>query len=128
MRGEVAMSWVRAYRRIGAGVALLALALQLVLSFGHLHLADIASPSAPAVLQTAAAPDSGSPSDRHHRVHDVCAICATLNLTASSLLPAVAALALPFAIERAWRADFESVRISFEPHFLFQARAPPVLS
>jgi len=37
------MRWVRGHRRVGACVALFALALQLVLSFGHIHLADIAS-------------------------------------------------------------------------------------
>jgi len=108
-------------------LALFALALQLVLSFGHLHLADIAIPQAAAgVLAQAATPDSSAPPDRGAR--DICAICATLNLTASSFLPSVSALVLPLAIVEAWLTPIEATRISSDPHFLFQARAPPVLS
>src|SRR3981189_1978958 len=54
------MIWVRGNRRIGAWLGLLALALQLILSFGHIHLSDIAIPQA-AAADAAAAPQPGTP-------------------------------------------------------------------
>src|SRR5258705_9896143 len=49
------MLWVRTNRRIGAAVALFALAVQLALSFGHVHLdkAALFAPAAIAAPQTA---------------------------------------------------------------------------
>jgi hypothetical protein len=45
------MSWVRTHRRIGGTLALFALALQLVLSFGHVHPRDFAGIPGSAVAQ-----------------------------------------------------------------------------
>ena len=116
------MVWVRGNRRVGAWLGLLALALQLVLSFGHIHLSDFAIPQA-----AAAAPNPGTPSNRHHGTPDICAICVALNLTASSVAPTAASLVLPFVFAQAWLRDFEAALLSSEPHLFFQARAPPVL-
>ena len=121
------MIWVRGNRRIGAWLGLLALALQLILSFGHIHLSDIAIPQAAAAADAAAAPNSGAPTNRHNGTHDICAICVALNLTANSLVPTAASLVLPFVFTQAWLRDFEAALISSEPHLFFQARAPPVL-
>ena len=120
------MVWVRGNRRVGAWLGVLALAMQLIVSFGHIHLSDIAIPQA-AAAGAAAAPNSDVPTHRHHGAPDICAICATLNLTASSVVPTVAALVLPSLFTRTWRPDVVSARISSEPHLFFQARAPPVL-
>ena len=38
------MYWVRSNRRFGSWAALFALAIQLVLSFGHIHIEDTQSP------------------------------------------------------------------------------------
>jgi hypothetical protein len=120
------MMWVRGNRRIGAWLGLLALALQLILSFGHVHLSDIAIPQA-AAADAAAAPNPGAPTNRHNGTHDICAICVALNVTASSVVPTAASLVLPFVFAQAWLRDFEAALISSEPHSFFQARAPPVL-
>src|SRR5712675_100815 len=110
------MIWVRGNRRIGAWLGLLALALQLVLSFGHIHLSDLAIPQAAAadaaVADAAAAPNPGTPTNRHHRTPDICAICVALNLTASSVVPTAASLVLPFVFTQAWLPDFKAARIS----------------
>ena len=58
------MVWVRGNRRVGAWLGLLALALQLVLSFGHIHLGDLAIPQAAAAADAAAAPNPGSRASR----------------------------------------------------------------
>jgi hypothetical protein len=120
------MIWVRGNRRIGAWLGLLALALQLILSFGHIHFADIAIPQA-AAAAASPAPNPGTPANRHNGTHDICAICVALDLTASSVVPTAASLVFPFVPARAWLPDVEAALISSEPHLFFQARAPPVL-
>src|ERR1700716_534292 len=121
------MMWVRGNRHIGAWLGLLALALQLILSFGHIHLSDIAIPQAAAATDAAAAPNSGALTNRHNGTHDICAICVALNLTANSVAPTAASLVLPFVFAQAWLRYFEAALISSAPHSFFQARAPPVL-
>ena len=120
------MVWVRGNRRVGAWLGLLALALQLIVSFGHIHLRDLAIPQA-AAADAAAAPNPGTPANRHHGPPDICAICVALNLTASSVVPTAASLVLPFVFTQAWLPDFGAALVSSEPHLFFQARAPPVL-
>jgi hypothetical protein len=123
------MFWIRANRRIGATVALFALAVQLVLSFGHVHL-DKAGPFGPAVAGISApqAPSGGgAPPDRQHRpgADDFCAICAAISLASTLLLPAPAGITLPIAHAHAWPPEFQAALATREPHYLFQARAPP---
>jgi hypothetical protein len=124
------MRWVRLNRRIGAWAALFALALQITLSFGHVHLAKFAvSSSSPIGIAAVQAPErSGGPAnpDRHTGANDFCAICATIALVASSALPESARLALPVARPAASPREFAITLASDEAHFLFQARAPPV--
>ena len=52
------MRWVRTNRRWGTWLALAAMALQLVLSFGHIHLEKLASGSAIASMAASKAPSS----------------------------------------------------------------------
>jgi hypothetical protein len=77
------MRWFRRNVRFGSWCALFALAIQLVLSFGHLH---FASSAAAAALASAAEPLANAPDDqptpsKHSRVADYCTICASLHLT-----------------------------------------------
>jgi len=115
-------------RQLGARLALFALALQLVLSFGHIHAEDLGV-VAPANARSIAhnpASDDGSPppQDQDHR-NDVCAICVTLSLTSTSLLPIVASLVLPVAYGWEWPADIQTAQVSFDLEFYYRARAPP---
>ena len=119
------MHWVRRRLLAGSWAALFALAIQLALSFGHVHLAlQGTSLAAIASLQLqdgdGTAPD-GNPSGEH----DYCAICATLGVTSSSVLPIVSLLATPISHHQEWHAEYSPARISFVIDFLFQARAPP---
>jgi len=115
-------------RQLGARLALFALALQLVLSFGHIHAGDlgIAAPANPTSIAHNPANDDGPPppQDRGDR-HDVCAICVTLSLTSTSLLPIVAPLVLPVAYGWEWPADIQTAQVSFDLEFYYRARAPP---
>jgi hypothetical protein len=125
------MRWVRVNRRVGAWAALFALTLQITLSFGHVHLAKFATSSSPAAgmsLAQAAGRDGGPANPpRHTGANDFCAICATIALVASSVLPEPSALLPLVASERGWLNEFAGTRISFDPFFLFQARAPPAV-
>ena len=126
------MPWVRSNRRIAAWVASFALALQLVLSFGHMHLESmgLASPAVASSAQSQGAANDGAPpgGNRGEGADDICAICAALSLTATSALPTVVALVLALAQGREWLADVRSALIPFTLHFAFQARAPPGLA
>ena len=79
------MHWFRRNVRFGSWCALVALAVQLVLSFGHLHI--VTSGVAAAALASAAAPLAGPAEDpptpsKHSRVADYCTICASIHLAA----------------------------------------------
>jgi hypothetical protein len=122
------MRWVRRHERVGRWVALFALALQLTLSFGHVHL-DNTAPSPASVASVlpsqAASGDAPSDPDRHSAGHDFCAICATISLASTLLLPEPSGLMLPTAGPHRWLQDLEIARPLPEPHLSFQARGPP---
>jgi hypothetical protein len=111
--------------RFGSWLALFAIAIQLVLSFGHIHLEDIRGSSPVIAAPSQTQPSAPVDDDRGSAGHDFCAICASLNLTSSSVLPTVVSPAVPIYHPHAWIADVQPTQISYNIHFLFQARAPP---
>jgi len=125
------MDWFRSRSKLGAYLALFALALQLALTFGHVHL-DRAAPISADRFAVATADASNAaqvkptdPTDRHDRADDHCAICTLIHLAGTVVLAAPPSLPLP---------DI-SVRVPSEPPLafdfpsphraLFAARAPP---
>jgi len=125
------MRWVRTNLRHGAWCALLAMAIQIVVSFGHAHRIEGFRQGA-FLLQAAAGidnqstNDSGDPASMPGRlVLDYCAICVVINMGAS-VIPADAP---------ASGAPVDASKIQFLPdaeaapsalgRLLFQARAPP---
>jgi hypothetical protein len=117
------MRWIRGNRRIGAWAALFALAVQITLSFGHVH--KLALPSrAPAHAAQWQAADGGTPT-KHSDAQDFCDICATIAMVASSVLPSPAPLPTPVATTHVWIREFASAPLARKAHTLFQARAPP---
>jgi hypothetical protein len=119
------MNWVRRNSRLGSWAALFALTIQLVLSFGHIHLEGIQGSSAVIAAQSQVQPDNPADEDGGPAGHDFCAICAALNLTSSSVLPVVALPAAPFDHPHKWFAVLRPAHISYGIHFLFQPRGPP---
>jgi len=126
------MHWIRAHLRFGSRLALFALAVQMVLSFGHVH---IATPTLASTNEgrLAVADESGLAASRAiapiHRsdgsASGDCAICALIQLSSTSApadapvlpLPAdLALLGLQASAELPWAASL---------HSPFQARAPP---
>jgi hypothetical protein len=118
------MHWIRRNSRFGSWAAVFALAIQLVLSFGHIHLEDFQGPSS---VTARSSQTQQNPSDDNDRgtAHDFCAICAALNLTSSSVLPVAAVLATPVDHPHRWAAVLHPAEVSYRVHLIFQARAPP---
>ena len=120
------MRWVRCHKRFGGWLALAALALQMVVSFGHVHLDGLARTST--IVVAAAAP--GSPSLPDHQpgneADDYCAICATIYLAANSFVPQAPQLALPFVSQTIEHVDRVAVVFIAPRRAPFQSRAPPL--
>lgn len=127
------MQWWRSKRRAGVGLGLFALAVQLILSFGHIHPQDVLPPSALAAASTTllfpGAKLSSVPAQ--HRApnglpHDDCPICMAMHMTASGLLPTPPFVVLPSKFDRVSKnAAFEKFDLSVRRYALFQTRAPP---
>jgi hypothetical protein len=119
------MSWFRLRQRCCGWVALLALALQLALSFGHVH----RLPTADFTIVASAATPNGAPpqpAGGEHHDDDYCAICTVLALlsgaqTASA--PVLPIFTAPPSTEitiasEAFRSD--------RSRAAFRSRAPPI--
>ena len=125
------MGWVNRHKRNGALLALAALALQLALSFGHLHRDDLGLPPLPAAAQTliafAPVPSPAGPADQGHQPasDDYCAICASMALiaTATPSLPPV--LIVPTPVRPVWQVQAPSSEVAARFALSFQARGPP---
>jgi hypothetical protein len=121
------MGWLRR-SKWGACLALFALAMQLVLSFGHVHVG--ASSGYASGLEVAASSDTHKPAGNHHHhlpatPDENCALCALIHL-ASTLLPAAAPdLPLPAVFGRLPHHIVVQLDLSAASSAYFRARAPP---
>jgi hypothetical protein len=123
------MQWVRTNRRFGAWCALAAIALQIILSFGHAH--GIARLRSGGLLQAAAAdarttvertdPASKAPA----LAFEYCAICVVIKMGASSVPPEAPAWGVPVIAGGTQFAPHVEAAAWTLAHLLFQARAPP---
>jgi hypothetical protein len=124
---HVCMKWFRSNIKHGSRLALVALAVQLVLSFGHFH--GVAAQAAPAVqsvaINVAGQQLPASNHDSDQQPGDTCAICAVVALANTVLFATPPLLLLPEAVDFLYRttdAEFvhlNAVRVAFQP------RAPP---
>ena len=120
------MGWVRAYLKLGSYIALFALAFQLVVSFGHVHLDEIGSKSPTTIEAT----DNTAPAPAGHDEPDgadhYCGICALMFLAGTVSVAEPPSIPLPVVFER-WRPD-AVVKFGWtaSPPAFFPARAPPV--
>jgi hypothetical protein len=115
------MKWVRSNISHGSRLALFALAIQFVLSFGHFH--GIAAQAAPAFqsLQQATFDHDSDPSS--HEACEICAVIAMANTVVSAMPPL---LVLPQRYDFSYLiADARFVHLN-PARVVFQARAPPI--
>jgi hypothetical protein len=124
------MSWFRTNRGIVAWLAYFALACQLVLSFGHVHVGKFSGGSAEwAAIETGdVSTDVPPPSPQKNPTGlagDFCAICANISLAGTLVLPILAIILAPslFTETLPWSLT-ASEPASFD-HFPFSARGPP---
>lgn len=131
------MRWIRSHVTFGAWCALFALAVQLTLSFGHVHgisrglfgavnTERVALQSLPLLPDVAAVPAQPSRHDPNGAADDFCAICASIHL-AGTMAPAVApSLPLPVVFKPVpFTASIDRDLAAVVPHS-FQARGPPI--
>src|SRR5262245_13032708 len=126
------MRWFRSRSKLGAYLALFALAFQLAVSFGHVHPDHVAPVSAgtAALASTQASPDDlnapSSPTGQEDRADDFCPICTLIHL-AGALVPAqTPPLPLPSIFARSRLEAAIDANLAASHRVLFQARAPPI--
>jgi hypothetical protein len=121
------MRWFRDTLRQGAWLALIALAINLGLSFGHFHAID-GRGSGRGIAAVAAASDHGHKPGQtsHGEADDLCPICMAATSMASALAAAPPAPPPTFAhvtIDRMIEPVFALVE---PPAAAFQSRGPPI--
>ena len=128
------MKWFRSNIKHGARLALVALAVQFALSFGHFHgAAALAAVAAQPNLQTIISQDSangiskGLPAPNHDRDGQPgsCAICAVLALASSVLHASPPILLLPQAYHFLYLTTDAEFNHLQNRRAVFQPRAPP---
>jgi hypothetical protein len=130
--GIKTMNWFRSGGRSAAGLALFALALQMVLSFGHLHRDHLGLPPLPASDQTQVSPATaqathpGNP-DQQPASDDYCAICASMALVATAVPSLPPALTVPETVRPLWPGPTSVETITLDIALSFHARAPPLV-
>ena len=122
------MGWFRSNRSVVAWLAFFALACQLVLTFGHVHVGNLGAGStawAAAEPGKTAADAPSSPQKNPNGVGDFCAICANISLANTLVLPVLAVILAPrlFVEILPWSLA-ASEPASFD-HVPFNARGPP---
>jgi hypothetical protein len=130
------MTWIRSNIKCVSRIALLALAMQFALSFGHFH--AIAATSAPEFgsalskfsfagsLTARSARQPGSNHDSGEHPRDICAICVVMTMANAALFATPPSLPLPQIVEFSrldTQAKFACVASASAA---FQPRAPPI--
>jgi hypothetical protein len=126
------MRWIRRHIQSGAWLAQMALALHLVLTFGHVH-AEQFSPAwmvtAPAVVATDAhGGDGGGTPEQRYRIlpaHHFCAVCSSISLLGTSVVPVAQTLVPWRAVTGIITPDFTDAAPPLKVRSSFKARAPP---
>jgi hypothetical protein len=123
------MGWVHRYRRHGAYLALLALALQIVLSFGHVDLGGIVGPThlTLAGKQNTAVTQAPQPGPPRTSGDDegYCPICASIFLVSNSFVSEPPKFPVPDGFERTIHSITINRGISTPRSIVFRSRAPP---
>jgi len=121
------MRWVRSNRRWGGWLALAALALQMAVSFGHIHL-DGVRRGVPVVTAAVSGSNSSAPAHQpSNDTRDYCAICATIHLAGNAPLPLAPQLVLPFVTGSVEHSDRVAIVFVAPRRAPFQSRAPPLV-
>jgi hypothetical protein len=118
------MSWLRSNIRYGSRLALFALAVQFVLSFGHFH--GLTAQASPLIQSQASLTQPSSvPDEDQRQPAEPCAICAVMALANTALAASPPVLLLPQAVEFLYLATEAEFAAFGRCSLAFQPRAPP---
>jgi hypothetical protein len=123
------MGWVHCHRRHGAYFALVALALQIVVSFGHVDLGGIvgsahltlAGPHKTALVNPSQPGPAQTPGDDD----GYCPICASIFLVSTSFVSEPPQLPVPDGFERIRHSASVARGVVAPLRVAFRSRAPP---
>ncbi len=125
------MTWFRTNRGLAAWLAFFALACQLTLSFGHVHISNFGggSPGWAATQPGDDSPGDSSTSPQKNPAApaaDFCAVCANISLAGALLLPVLALILAPglFTDVLRWSLSASEPASSLD-RLPFSARGPP---
>jgi hypothetical protein len=114
---------------LGSRLALFALAVQLVGSFGHVHRHNLAAATTRSAIAASGTVLLSERAPSHHPDGSLdadCPICALIQLVATSAPAAAPVLSLPPRSGSTGLQAPAELASASSPHFSFQARAPPV--
>ena len=121
------MRWFRRHIGWGSRLALFALATQLVLSFAHVHVAELGQPQQAVAAAAPGGGPGGAPTQKSDGPIDPgCAICALIQLAATATPSAAPALPPLVATAHSRLEVADQYLLVSSPQVFFRARAPPV--
>ena len=124
------MRWFRDHIRRGSWLALIALAVNLGLSFGHNHLIDgkRAGHGLASLAATVASTDGGQTQGHHDDSHadDLCAICMAATAMGNVVASTPPPLPQQFAKASIDRTIESDLAVPKPPRAAFQSRGPPI--
>jgi hypothetical protein len=126
------MRWVRTNLRIGSWCALLAVAIQIIVAFGHAHRIEgfrqgALLPQAAAGIHGQSAVDTSDPATKPIGLaFEYCAICVVIKMGASTMPADAPASGVPVVASKVRFSPYAEAATWTFGHLLFQARAPPL--
>jgi hypothetical protein len=117
------MRWFRSNVRSSAWFALVATALQLALTFGHLRVSSTAQLAAKATITL---PDESSLPTKPRLVDENCAVCTLIQMAGAAAPAAATPLPLPALFASAPLTTIVTREFAASPPLHFQARGPPI--
>jgi hypothetical protein len=125
------MGWFRSNSGKFTWLAFFALACQLALTFGHIHLSNISAISAALAISSDSASnsagDQSSPTQQAptRLAQDFCAVCNSISLANTLVLPVSPAPIPPISIIQDLRWPLVTIELASGDHRHFNTRGPP---
>jgi hypothetical protein len=121
------MGWFGRHKRHGAVLALIALALQIVVAFDHVHLPGLLHNSRLALTQHTATNQTAphAPAQFPSDPDGYCAVCASILLASSTFAATPPQLPVPAKYHRVEHWPSTAVTLATSPRLAFRSRAPP---